>query len=242
MSESFKNKIYDQYVSTHNRNLYGENSLKKIEKHFPSWAYYFKKILPRNKDSAILDVGCGDGNFVYWLSSLGFRNVTGVDVSNEQIESGLGMGITGLCVGDSRDYLQQRKACFDFIILRDVLEHFTREEVFEIVRLIQAALRPGGAVMLQVPNGQGIFYTSIFYGDITHEWAYTQSALSQVFLNCGFENVQCFEMGPAPVNISGFIRFLFWRYKVLMTRFWKFVESGNYNGIFTSNIIAVAKK
>jgi len=240
--KSYKEIIYSNYVSSHNLNLYGTNSLRKIKKHFSSWEYYFGKHLPPRKESAILDLGCGDGNFVYWLTQKGFSEVTGIDVSTEQIQTGIEMGISNIIVADISDYLQNKKDEFDFISVRDVLEHFSKNEVFQLLGLIKNALKPGGILLAQVPNGQGLFYTSIFYGDVTHEWAYTRSSLRQVFSNCGFSKISCFEMGPAPVNASGCVRFLFWRYKVLVTRFWKFVESGNYRGIFSSNIIAVAKK
>lgn len=242
LMQNYKEVVYSNYVTAHNNNLYGVNTLLKIRKHFPSWAYYFGKHLPIDKAARILDLGCGDGNFVYWLAQRGFSKVTGIDVSAEQIQTGMEMGISNIIVADISDYLQNRKDEFDFICVRDVLEHFTKDEVFQLLGLIKDALKPGGILLAQVPNGQGLFYTSIFYGDVTHEWAYTQSSLHQVFSNCGFNKISCFEMGPAPVNVSGFVRFLFWRYKVWVTRFWKFVESGNHKGIFTSNIIAVAIK
>ncbi|MBY0436487.1 MAG: class I SAM-dependent methyltransferase [Cyclobacteriaceae bacterium] len=242
MNQLFKKIIYSKYVSNHNNFLYGQNSLASIRRHFSSWKYYFKELLPNEKQSTILDVGCGDGNFVYWLKQLGYSNASGIDLSPEQINSGLSMGITDIQVADVRNFLKERSSFFDFIIMRDVLEHFAKDQVFEILDLVFRSLKPSGSIMIQVPNGQGIFYTSIYYGDFTHEWAYTRSSLNQIFLNTGFRDVRCFEMGPAPVNTSGFIRLLFWRYKVLVNRFWKFVESGNSQGIFSSNIIALARK
>lgn len=242
MQKDFKETIYSNYNSTHSQRLYGANSLEKIRRHFPAWNYYFSSILPLEKSASILDLGCGDGNFVYWLNSSGYVNARGVDISSQQINAGKSMGISAIEVSDIKTFLSTKKESFDFIVMRDVIEHFTRDEVFEILELVNASLKPGGSIMIQVPNGQGIFYTTIFFGDYTHEWAYSQSSINQIFLNCGFREIKCFEMGPAPVNLSGMIRLLFWKYKVMITRFWRFVESGNHTGIFSSNIIAVAKK
>jgi len=38
------------------------------------------------------------------------------------------------------------------------------------------------------------------------------------------------------------VRWLLWKWKIGWHRFWKMVETGNPGGIFTSNLIAVAKK
>ncbi|MBK8637485.1 MAG: class I SAM-dependent methyltransferase [Chromatiaceae bacterium] len=46
----------------------------------------FKACLPTDRSAAILDVGCGHGNFLFMLEQLGYRNLEGVDMSSEQLE------------------------------------------------------------------------------------------------------------------------------------------------------------
>ena len=96
--------------------------------------------------------------------------------------------------------------------------------------------------MMQVPNGQGLFYSSVFYGDYTHEMAYTPNSVNQVILNTGFKSSRCYPTGPVPKGFVATIRYVLWMYKVATLRFWKMVETGNSKGIFTQNIIAVIEK
>lgn len=236
----FKEIIYQNYVKNHTRLLYGQDTLAHIEKQFPVWQHYFGKLLPSDKNAAILDIGCGTGSFVYFLQKIGYPRSQGIDVSVEQIETGRALGIEHIQCADLHTFLADKNEVYDCIIARDVLEHFTRQEIFEILFAVRAALRPGGCFVLQSPSGEGIFYTSIFYGDFTHEMAFTQSSLQQICRNTGFSRVECHPTGPVPKGLVSSIRWLLWQLIVLKTRFYKMVETGSSRGIFTQNLIAKA--
>ena len=240
--DKYKKIIYDNYISNHNKNLYGQNSLVKIKASFPALKHYYARHIPQDKELRILDIGCGDGNFIYYLQQAGYKNAHGIDVSDEQIENGKSLGISNLECADLVTYLEGNKNKYDVIIAKDVIEHFTRDEVFEILELVNKNLREGGRFIMQVPNGQGIFFTSVFYGDYTHEMAYTEGSINQVVLNTGFKKSICYPTGPIPYGLVSCIRFILWKLMVSRLKFWKMVETGNPRGIFTQNIIAVVEK
>ncbi|GAA4464018.1 hypothetical protein GCM10023093_13580 [Nemorincola caseinilytica] len=240
--DKYKKIIYDNYISNHNKNLYGEMSLERIKAYAPALNHYYCRHLPADKQARILDIGCGDGNFVWHIQQLGYANAAGIDVSAEQIEKGRSMGIRNLHCGDLITFLRESKDKYDAIIAKDVIEHFTRDEVFEILIEISRVLREGGTFIMQVPNGQGFFYTSIFYGDYTHEMAYTESSIRQVMLNTGFSDVSCYPTGPVPHGLTSTVRYVLWKFMVWKLKFWKMVETGSPRGIFTQNIIGVARK
>lgn len=242
MYRDFKDVLYSSYQTTHSVLLYGNITLSQIERNFSSWKYYYQRHFPKDKNAKVLDIGCGIGSFVYFMQSLGYSNVQGMDVSKEQIEAGLKLGIKDLKVQDLNDFLNNTEAQFDFIIARDVIEHFTRQESFEIISRISKVLKPGGKFLMQVPNGQGIYYTSIYYGDYTHEMAYTESSAKQLILNCGFKKVTSYPTGPVPHTFISRLRGWLWWLKVQQIKFWKMVETGSARGIFTSNIIVVSEK
>lgn len=240
---NYKEALYKNYRSTHNEILQGgRQSITKIVRQFPVNDYYYGGLLPKEKDIQILDIGCGDGNFVYYLQQRGYSNTSGIDLSEEQIALGQSLGIKGLELANLTEYLPNRKSQYNCIIAKDVIEHLTRQEAFETLELISDALKPNGVFIMQVPNGQGLFYTSIFYGDYTHEMPYTLKSARQVLLNAGFTKIQAYPVSPYPWSLKGKIRSILWKLKVLRTRFWKMVETGNPDGIFTSNIIVVAEK
>lgn len=238
---NFKEAIYRQYVNTHNKHLYGESTLEKFDKHKPTNDYYLSSFLPSEHSAEILDIGCGDGNLVYWMQQKDYKNVYGIDLSEEQIALGKKLGIKNLELADLKDYLEQSSKKYDLIIARDVFEHFTRQDFFDTLVRIKKVLKENGRLLIQVPNGQGIHYTTIFYGDVTHEMAYTQSSLRQLILASGFSDVKCYPVNPIPNGFKGKVRSFLWGLKVKKLRFWKMVETGNPSGIFTANLIAEIK-
>lgn len=238
----FKEIIYRNYVSNHTSRLYGHETLNSIRASFPDWKYYFSKLLPASRDARILDVGCGKGSFVLFLHETGYTSAAGVDISAEQIESGQSLGISNIYCADLHSFLEEKTAAYDCIIARDVVEHLTRQEVFDAFFAIQKALAPGGSFILQSPNGEGLFYTSVFFGDLTHEIAFTRGSLEQLYRNTGFNAVECHPTGPVPKGFVSSVRYLLWQLVVLKTRFVKMIETGDSSGIFTQNLIAKAIK
>jgi len=239
---NYKEKLYQNYRSTHNAILQGPQSLKKIEGSFKIYDFYYGQHLPVNEEATILDIGCGDGNFVYYLQQSGYKNTIGIDLSEEQIELGKSIGIENIHVANLSEFLKGKTDYFDLIVAKDVIEHLTKQEAFDTLNLVSKSLKRSGRFLMQVPNGQGLYYTSIFYGDYTHEVAYTQQSVRQLFLNCGFRSAKCYPVNPYEGSIKGMLRSMLWRLKVYHLKFWRMIESGKRTGIFTSNLIAVGEK
>jgi SAM-dependent methyltransferase len=242
MNRPFKEVFYENYRSTHTVGLYGNAARQDHMKRYPTWDRYFGAHLTTEKAATILDVGCGDGAFVDYLHRRGYSNAEGVDLSAEQIEYGLGLGIKNISVADLTEKLSTARASYDTIVARDVLEHFTHQAAFETAVLVFQSLKPGGRFIMQVPNGQGLFYTSIYWGDFTHELAFTESSIRQLFGNAGFSSSKCFPCGPVPHSLRSRIRAILWSYKVAQTKFWRAVETASSGGIYTANLIAVGEK
>jgi len=107
---------------------------------------------------------------------------------------------------------------------------------------IHTHLSHSGKFLIQVPNGEGIYYTTVFWGDYTHEMAYTMNSIRQIIQSTGFTGVTFRPTGPAPIAIFGRIRWFLWQFKLMQHKFWKMVETGSPSGIFTQNIIALISK
>jgi len=73
---------------------------------------------------------------VYHLQQLGYVNATGIYVSEEQIAKGRSIGINNLHCGDLQQYLANCNKNHDVVIAKDVIEHFTKNEVFEILTAV----------------------------------------------------------------------------------------------------------
>jgi cyclopropane fatty-acyl-phospholipid synthase-like methyltransferase len=238
----YREKIYTNYVSTHTSNLYGQPSMKIIKAQFPIWKKHFGKLIAINKNSNILDVGCGDGGFVYFLQCAGFTNVAGIDCSKEQVESALRLGIKNISCNEIRGFLSGKIGVYDAIVARNILEHFTKNEMLELLTIFHNALTTNGLLVMQVPNGENIFCGRIRYGDFSHEIVFTRSSLVQILSVSGFRNIDVYSAGPVPKGFRSFFRYILWKIIAFFLSFYNLVETGSRSGIFTQDIVTVAKK
>jgi 2-polyprenyl-3-methyl-5-hydroxy-6-metoxy-1,4-benzoquinol methylase len=238
----YKNKIYSKYFSLHIKELYGEIKENKIRQFFPVLKYYFEEYLPEDRNVKIADLGCGAGEFVYWLNNIGYSDVTGVDISNELILKGHSIGINNIINEDIFEFLIRSENNFEVFVLRDVLEHFEKEDILKLIGLLYLSLKKNGRVILQVPNGQSPFLGKIFFGDFTHETPFTKSSLSQIFLAAGFRYIKIKEAGPVPKGIISSIRYVLWQIIKFGYRFRQGIATGDTNGLFTQNLIAIVIK
>ncbi|MEK7465637.1 MAG: class I SAM-dependent methyltransferase [Patescibacteria group bacterium] len=213
-----------------------------IKNQFTAWNNYYSGFLTGNTDANIVDLGCGNGGFVYWLRSLDYKNAVGVDVSSEQIELGKKIGISGIEKDDLSNFLKTRKNFFDLIFIRDVLGHFEKAEVLEIMELIFESLKKGGTLIIKTPNAESPMSGRLRYGDFTHDTSFTGSSLKQILLAYGFDAVQVFSVRPTAHGPISFLRLILWFCIELRLRLYRLVEAGSGVGVFTQNVIVIAKK
>lgn len=194
------------------------------------------------KDAEIADLGCGDGMLLRAFQEMGFRKLHGVEGSPEMRRL-CQASFPAVEQGDLRAYLRRKVGSFDVIALFDVIEHFTREETVEVLDEINAALRPGGLLLLQLPNGDSPFAHAIFAGDVTHETLYTRGSLGHILTIGGFELIAVDEHSPEPVDFRSTIRWLGWHCLRSVIAFCHRVETGGVStGVYSRVMRAVARK
>ena len=100
----------------------------------------------------VLDIGCNAGMFASLLAERG-HNVVGVELNSELIEicrrrfpdhPRLDFRVTG------HHRLELEDNSFDCVVIIEVLEHV--REPWNLLKEIKRVLRPGGALVLSVPN------------------------------------------------------------------------------------------
>lgn len=240
--DNWKEKFYKSYISSHLSFAREEASSENIKKQFVFWDSYFGKFLPSDKKAMILDAGCGEGGLILWMRSLGYENVFGVENSEEQIEAAKRLGILGIEKARMKEFLKNKKEIYDTIFLKDVIEHFDKEEALAILEMAFTSLKKGGKLIIQTPNAESPFGARYRYYDFTHETAFTPTSLNQIFKVVGFKKVNFYPEGPVAHGIKSFIRAVLWQLIVLGIKFYLIVETGTGKGIFTRNIIVVAVK
>lgn len=216
------------------------------DKEYDSMGLSFKinhgRYLPKNRDAAILDLGCGAGHFLHFLRSEGYTNVSGVDVSPQQVDFCREKGFKNVTHADGREYLNSHPETFDAVIANDIVEHLPKSDVIEFLKSAYSSLKPSGLLVLKTPNmgNPAALYSRYF--DFTHETGYTEKSIYQILFLAGFTEISVHPVVPSARTLRRMIeRFI---QKVLLTMIRKSIQ---YQGavapsILTINLLALAVK
>jgi len=239
---NYRDKLYSKYISAHTSCFSGEVNLNNIKKPFPIWWRCYGRFLPKDKNIQIIDLGCGTGGFVYWLQQIGYQNSAGIDISIEQIAVANKIEIKNIHQADLKEFLRDKRNFYDIIFMRDVIEHFTKEEIIDVFDCIYQALKTGGVVVVQTPNAESPFSGRFRYGDFTHEISFAEGSIRQVLGVSDFKGIRVFPTRPVVHGFKSFFRAILWRGIEIILQIYLLIETGSAKGIFTQNIIAVAEK
>jgi 2-polyprenyl-3-methyl-5-hydroxy-6-metoxy-1,4-benzoquinol methylase len=206
----YRNLFYEKQAEWHGyrdhahvRELHGRRS------RYYQW--YTRGWLPEDRDAPVLDIGCGSGQFLYFLQGEGFRRLRGVDLDQKQVEIARALGLDAEATGIA-DFLDRTEGKFEMIAMLDIIEHFTREELFPLMEKVVASLRPGGRLIASVPNAESPDGLRCLYTDITHEMAYTPMSFEEMLFCHGLKLIGMRDPWPAPVGPSRTL------YRFLVTR------------------------
>lgn len=163
------------------------------------YAWYTQGWLPPVGSGPILDIGCGSGQFLYFLRDRGYQQAVGIDLDRAQVEVGRSLGLDATCAS-VMDFLQEDRRTYGLIAMLDILEHFTREELYPLLEAVSARLAPGGRLIASVPNAESPQAARAIYADITHEIAFTPTSLSELLYCHGLKVLDFRDPWPAPVS------------------------------------------
>lgn len=166
--------------------------------HYAEMKYYYQKLfgelLPSDTQSAILEIGCGQGFALMTLQELGYPYLEGIDVDEQQVYSCLQKQLNVTKVEDTLDFLAERSEKYHLILLCDVLEHIPLENQLTFTKGIQNALKPGGQLIGTVPNANSILASRWRYIDWTHYVSFTEHSLDFLLFNAGFTEIKIQEI------------------------------------------------
>ena len=235
----YRKEIYKKYLSTDNCDI------NELENNFNEIVHYssiIKNNLPKDKNSKILDVGCGYGKFLNFLKSKSFNNITGLEIGKEQCNFLKGKDID-LIETDLMSFLSNSNQKFDLITMFDVLEHFNKNEILIIVSSLKKRLNKSGKLIIQVPNGEAIFKGGIMYGDFTHETFFTARSLKQIFKLYDYSKIRIYPLYPVIHGFFSLIRRIGFKVIDLFYKAILIFERGTSKGfISTQNLLAIIKK
>jgi len=111
----------------------------------PAKQYFLFKSIPINRDTKILDVGCGNGyKFLFPLAEVGFKNLLGCDpYLNEPIQYQNGLSIV-------KSDIFQIEEKWDIITLHHSFEHIANP--IETIKKISQLLSDKGVCIIRIPT------------------------------------------------------------------------------------------
>ena len=82
--DTTRSEIIEKYHETFYEDLHGWRDYELTSKGFGEWYY---DCLPTDRGKRILDLGCGDGKFLFYLQENGYVNIEGLELSSQQLSS-----------------------------------------------------------------------------------------------------------------------------------------------------------
>ena len=99
------------------------------------------------KNTRILDVGCGDGTLMELLKNNKEVDIRGIELSKNKVQKCIGKGLTVIEGDAEKDLGQFPDGSFDFVILSQTLQAFLNPE-----KVISELLRVGKKAIVTIPN------------------------------------------------------------------------------------------
>lgn len=175
--------LYDLYFNRSNKNYFLKTVLSPL------------KALVRGVQfpipNKVLDVGCGSGQFLYEMKILGAKEVHGVEPGGFNKESADEHRIK--IKNSTLSEAKYDKNFFDLVTMNHVLEHVNDPD--ETLKEIQRTLRPGGKLIIGVPNTRSLdcylFGVNWYNLDVPrHLFDYSSKNLSKHLKSLGFKKIK----------------------------------------------------
>lgn len=151
-----------------------------------------------SRSHPLVDIGCGQGMLLELLQE---RNVSavGVEMDGELVRLGQAKGLQ-VEEGNGLHYLQeQQDGSLGGIVLLQVIEHLSHQQVADLFLLAYRKLRPEGLLAIETVNPQSLYvYARAFYLDPTHKTPVHPAYLGFLAEQAGFSGHRIEWRSPVP--------------------------------------------
>lgn len=238
----YRDIFYKQYYS----NQAGKADPSSFRKVFDEQKWCFSKEIvchfPQNKNIKILDIGSGIGSLIQAAKEAGYKNIEGIDISTEQVETAHKLGVSEVKEGNLNDILENAEEKYDLICGMDIIEHFSKDELVELILKLKKKINDGGMLIFRTPNTDAPLASVFANGDYTHECLLNKSSALQLMKSCGYTDV---EVLPSMLEIRNtakeILRKILWIFVNLSLKIALFTTARTWHQVvFTPNLIIKA--
>ncbi|CAO0824037.1 O-antigen chain-terminating methyltransferase [Desulfarculales bacterium] len=154
--------------------------------------------VPATLEAPVLDLGCGRGEFLEAAKEAGIP-ARGVDINPEMAALGCDLGLE-VVAGDGLEYLRGlTPESLGGILMSQVIEHLSLDELTELVGLCASRLILGGVLIAETINPQCLStFAGAFYLDLTHNKPIHPEAARFLWRWAGLSEVEVIYLSPVP--------------------------------------------
>lgn len=136
------------------------------------------------REKTVLAIGCGRGEFLWWLCRLG--NNRGVSIDPAADPTDVPSDVDGRVIAET--FSDRQRIDADLVVCRHLVEHLTQPRVFlDLVRRVINE-RPDTAMYFEVPNSMSLFRDGSMWDLIYEHCTYfTEPSLRWLFGAAGFD-------------------------------------------------------
>ena len=99
------------------------------------------------KNSRVLDVGCGDGELTSFILNEISKDIRGIEISKTNVQKCISKGLTVIEGDAEKDLFQFPDSSFEFVVLSQTLQAFLNPE-----KVLDELLRVGKKAIVTIPN------------------------------------------------------------------------------------------
>ncbi|MDI1355022.1 MAG: class I SAM-dependent methyltransferase [bacterium] len=184
-----KYRFYFPFTVSGDSEFYAE--LQKKGDYYPEWKWENESALQFiTSTSRVLDVGCGEGNFLKELTKRDIKNCCGIDQSLASLTY---TGTNEIPIYDEsiQSFSAKNRENFDVITCFQILEHIT--DVSTFIESCLTCLKPGGYLVVAVPNNNPYLYKHDLHHALNlpphHTGLWNSNSLSKLTDYFGFKIV-----------------------------------------------------
>ncbi len=239
------------YVS-YLKNLYSEKTPRRKREYL---IHNFGKYL--RTGMTVLELGPGLGEFLDLLRSVGTTDIDIVDRDTgvlEHLKNTFQLSHAWLAHLESLETIDHELRQYDCIFMLQIMEHVRAEALVPMLKVLFRHLKPGGVLLITVPNGGNPLSIVERYSDITHVQLFSENSLKQLVQMCDLGSLpgsQRAESAPEvsvvgycipPQGIIGISRSIAQRMFHLFLKALLVVNGGVYFHRYEPNITLVVRK
>jgi SAM-dependent methyltransferase len=168
--------------------LFHEDTEEYFERRVEIEVRRITPFLPPKIEGEALDIGCGRGYTLGALIKTGYTNSAGIDIDQSQIEYARSKNFAAERTDSIQEFLKDKPSRYSLITMLDVLEHVPIDQQVATISSIFDALKPGGRLIVQVPNANSILAARWRYNDCTHVCSFTEQSIHPILISGGFKS------------------------------------------------------